>query len=148
MQASYDEAHAKCSDPTVGLKFQAQMVLQDDKGPVSYRLTVIIFREGEINGGHFFIAAPTTEGMWRVMNSEKMSKPMSLMELQRAKGRQAHGMMYVRTEAPAQDDWACLRPTGSMQTPVHGFRYAAFCCYALQGKAAASNQHLRVFQGV
>ena len=129
MQASHDEAYAKCSDSKVGLRFEPQMVLQDDSGPVCYRLAVIVFRTGGMTDGHFYIAAPTTAGNWRVMNNSAAQQPVSLKQLQRTEGRHAHGVMYVRAKAPAKDDWASLNTTGSMQTPLHDDRYAAVCYY-------------------
>ena len=109
----------------VGMKLEQQMVLQDDSGPVCYRLAIIIFRTGGLSDGHFYIAAPTTPGMWSIFNNQTAQKAMLLKELQLVEGRHAHGTMYVRTKAPATDDWGCLNTTGSMLGSVSQLRYAA-----------------------
>ena len=127
VQASHDEAHAKCSDSTMGMKIEPQMVLRDDSGPVCYRLAVIIFRTGGMSNGHFYIAAPTTTGMWTILNNQTSQKPISLRELKRVEGKNAHGMMYVRSKAPTTDDWGCLNTTGSMLGSVNQIRFAAIC---------------------
>ena len=135
VQASHDEAYAKCPDSKVGMKIEPHMVLKDDSGLVCYKLAVIIFRRGGLNDGHFYIAAPARSGMWRILNNQTAQEAMSLKQLQFSEGRHAHGLMYVRTGAPPIDDWGSLNTTGSASTLLHDVRCAAvcFCTNARQG---------------
>ena len=57
---------------------------------VCYRLAVIVFRTGGMTDGHFYIAAPTTAGNWRVLNNSAAQQPVSLKQLQRSEGKHAH----------------------------------------------------------
>ena len=124
MQASHDDKHAKCFDSKVGMRFDPHMVLQDDSGVVQYNLAVIIFRTGGMGNGHFYVAAPTSAGAWMMHNNNNIQGPMPLKQLQQKEGMHAHGMMYVRTKAPATDDWDDLIPTGRMYKSVQRLRYA------------------------
>lgn len=124
MQVQHDEAQAKVGNNRVGLKFEAQIVLRDESGDVSYRLALIVFRTGGLNNGHFYVAEPSTAGAWRVLNQHQASPPMSLRALQRLEGKNAHGMVYIRAQAPAQDDWASLNPSGNVRPIMHAARLA------------------------
>ena len=86
VQASHDEAYAKCSDSKVSMKIEPHMVLKDDSGLVCYKLSVIIFRTGGLNIGHFYNAAPAKSGMWRIINNQTAQEAMSLKQLQFSEG--------------------------------------------------------------
>ena len=118
VQVQHDPSKASFCNTKVGLRFEAQIELQDQSGSVPYRLALIIFRIGGQHNGHFYVAEPTTAGMWRVLNQHRASAAMSLKTLHRLEGTNAHGLIYVRTKAPAQDDWASLDPNAGNVRPT------------------------------
>ena len=115
-QSTHDEATADYSNKSVGMKLEATIQLQDDSGTVEYQLMLVIFREGGQNSGHFYVAAPTPAGTWRMFNNHQVLMPMQLRDLQKEYGKRVHGVVYRRRSAPAEDDWACLNPTALLGT--------------------------------
>ena len=111
MQATHDERKANYANKQVGMKLETTMQLQDGSGKVDYKLALIIFRTGEQQNGHFFVAAPTAASAWVIFNDNRVTMPMSLSALRTQHGRAVHGLMYVKVTAPADVDWGCLNPS-------------------------------------
>ena len=114
MQDTHDEVKADYSNKNVGMKLEAAIQLQDDSGIVEYQLMLIIFREGGHNNGHYYVAARTPTNTWKMFNNNQAMMPMQLRDLQKNYGKRVHGVVYMRKSAPAEDDWACLNPTGRL----------------------------------
>lgn len=128
LQEQHSEKLAKSFDRKVGLKLDPKMVLHDDSGPVEYRLAITVFRKGGMENGHFYVAAPASHTTYVVYNNQCTSAAMTLPQLRQAHGKHVHGCMYVRTHAPAKDDWRQLTATAKADTAV---RYSAGCFLAL-----------------
>ena len=121
MQDTHDEVKADYSNKSVGMKLETAIQLQDDSGIVEYQLMLIIFREGRHNNGHYYVAARTPTATWKMFNNHQAMMPMQLRDLQKNYGKRVHGVVYRRKSDPAEDDWACLNPTGrlaSRQVPL------------------------------
>ena len=123
MQAQHDERRAKCNDRSVGLKLEPNMQLEEDSGPVQYQLAMVVFRIGEMESGHFYVAAPACNAsLWVVYNEDRASKPVTLQQLRQMEEKNVHGVVYVRTQAPSTNEWCKLNATNTEEIPV---RYIA-----------------------
>ncbi|KAA6418291.1 MAG: hypothetical protein FRX49_11800, partial [Trebouxia sp. A1-2] len=71
---------------------------------VSFTLKTIVFREGGITSGHFFVALQCAPDRWQIYNSAAMSGPHTLEQIQQRLGGKVYGVAYMRTDMPADDD--------------------------------------------
>ena len=71
---------------------------------VSFTLKTIVFREGGITSGHFFVALQCAPDRWQIYNSAAMSGPHTLEQIQQRLGGKVYGVAYMRTDMLADDD--------------------------------------------
>ncbi|KAL0055110.1 hypothetical protein WJX82_007119 [Trebouxia sp. C0006] len=94
----------------VSLQLQQRVELEEYGPPdylsqkVSFTLKTIVFREGGITDGHFFVALQRAPNRWVIYNSSSTSGPYNLEQIQQWFGGKVYGVVYMRTEMPAEDD--------------------------------------------
>lgn len=125
MQATHDESKATFNNRQAGMRLEAEMKMQEESGEVQYRLAAVVFRTGQLHNGHYFIAVPNADGDWVVLNSEKVFIPVPLPALQTQLGQDVHGLMYIRTTLPAEEDLQRLYPASSLHRSTAHPRHAS-----------------------
>jgi len=94
----------------VSLQLQQRVELEEwssqdwSRHMVSFTLKTIVFREGGITDGHFFVALQRAPNRWVIFNSASTSGPHTLEQIQQRFGGKVYGVVYMRTEMPAEDD--------------------------------------------
>ena len=116
----------------VGLRLQQRIELEDYSSQdwssrmVSFTLKTIVFREGGITSGHFFVALQCVPDRWVVYNSAAMSGPHTLEQIQQRLGGKVFGVVYMRTNMPAEDDRQSLADW--LDDPAHADAVRCITC--------------------
>jgi len=93
---------------------------------VSFALKTIVFRDGGVTNGHFFVAVQCAPDEWVIYNSASMGGPYTLKEIQQRLGGKVYGVAYMRTEVPADDDRQSLAEW--LDDPAHADAVRCFTC--------------------
>ncbi|KAL0018820.1 hypothetical protein WJX77_001924 [Trebouxia sp. C0004] len=94
----------------VSLKLEQRIELEEytchdwSSRMVTFTLKTIVFREGGITSGHFFVALQCAPDRWVIYNSAAKCGPYTLKQIQQRLGGKVYGVTYMRTETPADDD--------------------------------------------
>lgn len=69
--------------------------------------------KGGNSNGHVFIAVRKAHDTYLIFNNESMPEVKTLKKLQAEHGSKVYGTMYVRSQAPVEDSWACLNTSSA-----------------------------------
>ncbi len=93
---------------------------------VSFTLKTIVFRDGGVTNGRFFVAVQCVPNRWLVYNSAAMSGPHTLEQIQQRLGGKVYGVAYMRTEMAADDDRQSLAEW--LDDPAHADAVRCITC--------------------
>ncbi len=116
----------------VSLQLQQRVELEEYGPPdylsrkVSFTLKTIVFREGGLTDGHFYVALQCAPDGWMIFNSASTSGPHTLEQIQQRLGGKVYGVAYMRTEMPAEDDVQSLAEW--LDDPAHADAVRCITC--------------------
>ncbi len=107
---------------------------------VSFTLKTIVFRDGGVSNGHFFVALQCAPNRWVIYNSASMYGPYTLEQIQQRLGGKVYGVAYMRAEMPADDDRQSLAEW--LDDPAHADAVRCITCPCPPPSPLSSLVHL------